>query len=163
MFRKLFFVSALVSILSVSAFTAAASADVLGECAMTGYTFMGGGSAYFSTPENTGGKDYFPRLVVELRLTATAPTMWGYGWVKFDVGDTAVDSAYLVFDLLGVGSMSVVPPTAENPAYLDVYDPGAIDVASITDVIARDTLRNNLDASSPLASLTMTADGHILR
>lgn len=140
--------------------TGAASADVIGDCILTGYTFMGGGAAYESTPDGSNAKDYF--LAQPLVYTYGTANYYGYGWVKFDnLSDTAVDSAYLAVDLLGIGSMSVTDPSEENPAILDIYSPGDIDVANLSgDAALRLTLQGNLAGTTPLVdNFTMTSNG----
>jgi hypothetical protein len=135
-----------------------ASADIIGDATLTGYTFMGGGSAYVSTPEGPNAKDYF----LAQPLVESSAGYWGYGWMKFDNLETqTVDSAYLVVDLLGVGAMNITPATPENPGILDIYTPGAIDVADLGDDAAlRATLQGNLAGTAPLVdAFTMTSNG----
>ncbi|NLX57366.1 MAG: PEP-CTERM sorting domain-containing protein [Planctomycetaceae bacterium] len=129
-----------------------ASAEVIGECTLTGYTFMGGGSAY------TSERDYFLGQPL-------GRDFWGFGWIKFDVGNSAVDRAYLAYDLQGVGSMSVKPATPDQPGYLDLYNPGLNDVANLkpadneAGVLARTALRDYLLTEQPLHSVAMTRNG----
>jgi hypothetical protein len=81
--------------------------------------------------------------------------------MKFDdVGQTEVPSARLHFNVLGVGSMAVTPASEQNPAILSVYDAGTFDVAGLGgswDV--REDLRDALDGTSPIATITATEDG----
>jgi hypothetical protein len=132
-------------------------------CALTGYTFMGGGSAYVSTAESHE-KTYF--LAQPLNYDYSGANYWGYGWIKFDdIGDATVESATLRLNLLGLGSMNVIPATEENPAILDIYGAGSVDVADLVggedawDL--RETLRDNLDALSPLYTVTITENGPV--
>jgi hypothetical protein len=132
------------------ALTGTASADIIGDATLTGYTFMGGGIAYTSPT-----KDYF------LAQSVNNAEGWGYGWAKFDVGTETVDSAYLVIDLLGVGSMSTPAASEENPGILDIYNPGSIDV---DDLGGSATIRSDLQAAlagtTPLVDdFTMTSNG----
>ncbi len=128
-----------------------ASADSF-DGTLTGYTFMGGASAY-------ANRDYF--LVGSLNYDYSGANYWGCAWLKFDnLGASPVPSARLDLNLLGVGSMSFVPATPENPAVVNVYSAGDIDVAGLAGSRdLRDELRDALDASAPLATVTMTADG----
>ncbi len=134
-------------------------ADIIGECTLTGYTFMGGGIAY--TNDGTGTKDYF--LAQPLVFMSDGVNYWGYGWVKFNcLESTPVASAYIVFDLLGVGAMSITPASESNPAILHLYDPGSIDVAGLgDDESLRNQLQENLtaDGVEPIATITMTSNG----
>jgi hypothetical protein len=137
-----------------------ASADTIGDCCLTGYTFMGGQGPYTTRPDDDPiVKDYF--LGQPLNYDFSGQNMWGYGWVKFDsLESSPVDSAYLVYDLLGVGAMSVAPATPENPAILDIHSPGDIDVADLGDAGLRATLRDSLDGTTPLHNdVTMTSNG----
>jgi hypothetical protein len=137
-----------------------ASAAVIGDCTLTGYTFMGGGSAYTSTPGGPSGqKDYF--LGQPLNFDYGGANYYGYGWAKFDVGTTTVGSAYLTYDLLGAGGMGTTPASPTNPAYLHLYDPGSHDVAGLggADPTPRDALQGYLDGQTPLHNVTMTSNG----
>lgn len=132
-----------------------ASAEVIGECTLTGYTFMGGGSAF------TSERDYFLGQPL-----GRDDGFWGYGWVKFGVGNSAVDRAYLAYDLQGVGAMSVNPATPDQPGYLDLYNPGPYDVTGLVvpgddeaGFLAREALRDYLLFEQPLQSVTMTRNG----
>ncbi|MBU4270406.1 MAG: PEP-CTERM sorting domain-containing protein [Planctomycetes bacterium] len=136
------------------------------DCSLTGYTFMGGGSAYVSTPDGpTGQKTYFLAQPLNYHMGDPPANMWGYGWIKFnDIGDSTLESARLYFDLLGVGAMGTTPASEDNPAVLSIYGAGSIDVSDLggSDGASwdlRETLRDNLDASSPLCTITMTANG----
>jgi hypothetical protein len=133
-------------------------ADVIGDCSLTGYTFMGGSMAYTSTPEYSE-KNYF--LAQPLSYEDSGANYWGYGWVKFDnLASTRVESAYLVFNLLGIGAMSMTPASESNPADLEIYLPGAIDVADLADSTLRSQLRDNLDGTTSFSgAITMTANG----
>jgi hypothetical protein len=147
-----------------------ASADIIGNATMTGYSYMSGQGSNSNTPDeiyNDGHKEYFIASALSIDENA-AEDMWGYGWVKFEALATeTVDSAYLTFDLLGVGSMTFGNPyaaTEDVPAILDIYDPGEVDVADLRpndshDVAAQLALRNTLLASNPITSLTMIANG----
>jgi hypothetical protein len=131
------------------------NATVIGDCNLTGYTFMGGGIAYTNTSESHA-KDYFLAQSLE-------GDYWGYGWVELNVSsETTVDSAYFVFDLLGVGSMSFADATEENPATLDIYSAGGTDTSSLGDSPAlRSTLQGTLYAeeSSLTGTLIMASNG----
>ncbi len=137
-----------------------AQAAVIGDCTLTGYTYMGGGSYNVSTADGPSTqKNYF--LAQPLNSDYAGVNMWGYSWVKFDtLSSTPVVSAYLVFDLLGVGSMAAAAASESNPADLEIYLPGAIDVADLADSTLRTELRDNLDGTSSFSGmLTMTANG----
>ena len=138
------------------ALTGTASADIIGDATLTGYTFMGGGIAYTSTPD-VPTKDYF----LAQPLVESSAGYWGYGWVKFDVGTETVDSAYLAIDLLGIGAMAITPATEENPGILDIYNPGAIDVDDLgSDAALRATLQASLAGTTALVDdFTMTSNG----
>lgn len=144
-----------------------ASADVIGNATMTGYTYMNGQGSYCSTPDSPV-KDYFIASALSIDESYGDQDLWGYGWAKFEVLATGtVESAYLTVDLLGVGSMTFGNPyaaTEDVPAILDIYDPGDVDVASLRpdgghDKEAQADLRNTLLTLNPIASLTMTANG----
>lgn len=145
-----------------------ASADTTYQATLTGYTFMGAGAAQTSTPDGPSNqKDYFKASPME--LTGAFSTFYGYSWVKFqDIGTETVASAYLALDLLEVGNMvgtpAPGPASPTNPGILDIYNPGATDVAdlagSITSPLLRRTLRNNLLNTNPVVdNFTMTANG----
>ncbi len=140
--------------------SAVASASSIGDCVLTGYTFMGGGNAYTSTPAGPNAKDYF--TASSLNWDFNGQNMWGYGWAKFDnLSATPVTQASVTFDVFAIGAMSPTPPSPGSPAILSIYDPGTIDVADLGGSVAlRGTLRDNLDAGGTvLGSLTMTAAG----
>ncbi len=157
-FKNMFIALAMIGMI----FTGTASAEVIGESIMTGYTYMSGQGSYTTYPDDS--KDYF--VVSALEVFGGDEDMWGYSWVKFNVLATeTVESAYLVIDLLGTGSMTGGNPpatTADLPAYLDVYDPGDVDVETLTaygdDANVVD-LKNTLLTQSAISSLTMTANG----
>ncbi len=152
--------------------TGTASAEVIGEAIMTGYTYMNGQGSVTTYPEDA--KDYFVVSALEVFGADGDADLWGYAWVKFDVLATeTVESAYLVIDLLGTGSMTGGNPpatTTDLPAYLDVYDPGDVDVEGLT-VYGEDgygsseaaaqveALKDALLDETPVSSLTMTASG----
>jgi hypothetical protein len=164
MIRKYLLGAIALGVLSLGSLTQSASAEVIGDCTVTGYTFMGGGSAYQSTPAGPNAKDYFLAQPLNFTFSMGGPpqNMWGYGWAKFDVGAETVDEAYLVLDLLGVGAMGTTPATPGNPGILDIYDPGATDVAGLGGGTQADrlALRDALDAATPLVSaFTMTSNG----
>jgi hypothetical protein len=145
-------------------FAGTASADTIGNTIMTGYTYMGGQGSYSTYPDDS--KDYFIASCLEVFGRDGIEDMWGYGWAKFSVSATeTVESAYLVIDLLGTGSMGGANPAATTedlPAYLDVYDPGAVDVATLTaggDNPNVADLKDTLLDQTPVSSLTMTANG----
>jgi hypothetical protein len=114
---------------------------------------MGGGMAY----TNANGKDYF----------LAQPLMeeggnWGYGWIRFDnLATTTVPEAYLVFDLLGVGSMTITPADEANPTDLDIYLPGDTNVADLGgDATLRVALQAELAGTSSYSGeIVMTANG----
>ncbi len=140
----------------------AAWADVIGDCSLTGYTFMGGGSAYTSTPDGPANqRDYFTASSLNWDYNGT--NMWGYAWVKFDnLTVSPVAGAHLTFEIFGIGAMGdATPPSEETPAILTVYDPGVIDVADLGGSSnLRSTLRDNLDAAGiVIDTLTMSAGG----
>lgn len=143
-----------------------ASAGAVGTCTLTGYAFMGCSGAYVGTPGGSNPKDYF--LGQPLYHEFNGDNMGGFGWAKFAVGTAIVDSAYLIYDLVGVGSMSVDPPTPEYPAYLDLYTPGDIDVADLPGeygeygddgFILCQTLQDNLRNSGVPLSIVMAHNG----
>lgn len=160
-FKQMGMAVALIVGLSLST---AASAANIGDCALTGYTFMGGNAAY-TTPGSVPARDYF--LTSSLNYDFDGMNMWGYGWVKFDNLATApVTGAEVVFDLLGNGSPgmgNLRPASVGEPAILNVYDPGATDVADLgSSVPARSNLRDYLDnnrATALVGTLTMTSSG----
>jgi hypothetical protein len=137
-----------------------ASADTINS-SLTGYTFMGGASAYTST-EASHSKTYF--LSGALNSDYYGANYYGYGWVKFaDIGTTEVESAVLYLNLLGVGSMSTTPASATNSTVLNVFS-STTDVAVIggnttADQTLRTTLCDTLDAITANYSVTITADG----
>lgn len=154
---------AVAAIIGCSAFAQTTSAATV-DASLTGYTFMGGATAYASTPFGPSSqKDYF--LAQALNFQMGDANYWGYGWGKFDdIGTTTVDSALLYFDLLGIGSMSLTPATVENPAVLKIFSAGDIDLIGLdgSDNASwdlREELRNNLLVDSPIDEITMTANG----
>jgi hypothetical protein len=155
MHKKFMGIATILAVALVSVGTA--SADVIGDCNLTGYTFMGGGIAYTSAPTGPNAKDYF----LAQPLVETSANYWGYGWAKFDVGTETVDKAYLVIDLLGIGAMSITPANPANPGILDIYNPGATDVADLGgDAGLRATLQGSLAGTTPLVDdFTMTSNG----
>ena len=116
-----------------------AAAATIGDCSLTGYTFMGGGIAYTSPT-----KDY----LLAQPLVEESAGYWGYGWLKFDnLSDTAVDSAYLVVDVLGQGSMTITDLRATNVGDLSIYSPGTTDVGDLADdATLRSTLQGTLSS-----------------
>lgn len=142
-----------------------ASADIIGDCILTGYSYMNGQGSETSTPDDHY-KNYF--VATPLSLVPDHPDdMWGMSWVKFDVLSTeTVNSAYLVVDLLGVGAMSFgnpAPASEDLIAKLDVYSPGDIDVANVDAYDNRDSLlalkQNLLTTDAAVSSITMTSNG----
>jgi hypothetical protein len=140
------------------------SAETVG-CSLTGYTFMGGANAYTST-EASHSKTYF--LSQPLNMDFNGANYYGYGWAKCDdVGAATVGSAVLHLNLLGVGAMPpLTPASPEHLTILELYNPGATDVASLggsdeASWTLRDTLRDTLDASSPFGAVTITANGDV--
>jgi hypothetical protein len=131
-----------------------ASAGIVGDCTLSGYTFMGGGMAYTNPT-----KDYL------LAQPLVEPSgYWGYGWLKFDnLSVTEVDSAYLVVDVLGQGSMTITDLSETNVGDLSIYNPGTTDVSSLaSSAKTRTELKDTLlaDSSLLLESITgMTANG----
>jgi len=150
--------------LGVFSFAQNVSAETVG-CSLTGYTFMGGANTYTNT-EASHSKTYF--LSQPLNMDFNGANYYGYGWAKFgDVGATMVGSAVLHLNLLGVGAMPpLTPASPEYPTILELYNPGATDVASLggsdgASWTLRDTLRDMLDASSPFGAVTITANGDV--
>lgn len=153
-------VAGLAGVLVALAAVGTAPADVIGDCSLTGYTFMGGSGVYVSTPEGPNAKDYFRAQSLNWDYSGT--NMWGYGWAKFEnIATEPVESAYVVFDLLANGSMSDDPVTPEEPAELYLYDAGTIDVEDLeygSDLLLE--LRDNLDEGGVVLDfLTMTSVG----
>ncbi|WP_319523073.1 VPLPA-CTERM sorting domain-containing protein [uncultured Desulfosarcina sp.] len=152
-------IAALIVALLIGGFaiTGTASADVIGDCTLAGYTFMGGGFAYTNDT-----KDYL--LAQPLEYYYGESNYWGYGWLKFDIGTETVDSAYLVLDILGSGSMSITDLSEENVGDLSIYSAGTTDVDDLADdSTARSNLQSTLyddDGSLLLATLdSMTSNG----
>lgn len=136
------------------------SATVISNCTLTGYTFMGGSGAYESLPEGSNTKDYF--LGQSLYYDYGGVNFYGYGWAEFIVGDETIDSAYLVFDLIGVGAMGTTDASAENPAYVDIYSAGDHDVSELdTDSELRAELQAALYGTESLtgSTLIITSNG----
>lgn len=166
MLRQKIITCVVATIIGGLAFTQSGSAATI-DCSLTGYTFMGGASAYVSTPDGPTGQTYFLAQPLNYHMGDPPANMWGCGWIKFnDIKDPTVESAYLYFDLLGVGAMGTTPASENNPANLAIYSAGDIDVADLVgggtseeDWDLRWNLRDNLDASSPLCTITMTANG----
>lgn len=149
----------LIAVFLVMGGVSTVSADVIGNCSLTGYTYMGGNGSFESTPANPV-KDYF--LTSELEFMYGDQDMWGFAWAKFDnLSASSVDSAYLVIDLLGVGSMSMVPATPEAPAVINIYAVDAAhDVALANDSLEiRTDIKNYCKNSSPIATATITSNG----
>ena len=144
----------------VGAFSVSSMATTIGECTLTGYTFMGGWGAHTNKD-----RDYF--LADPLVYMDNGYNWWGYGWVKFgNLEDTPVASAYIVFDLLGVGGMRKKPASESDPAILYLYDPGSIDVEALggnddNAATLREQLQQDLTAPGvePIATITMTSNG----
>jgi hypothetical protein len=120
---------------------------------------MGGMGPYTSTPAGPNIKNYFLSQPFDYDFGGT--NMWGYAWVKFDtLSPTTVDSAYLVYDLLGVGGMQVMDATPANPGNLYLYSPGETDVNDLGDGALRGALRDQLMNDAPLyGELVMPANG----
>ena len=150
--RKIFIL--LMSVLLIGSMTMAAPAmaDVIGDCSLTGYTFMGGGIAYTNS-----AKDYF----LAQPLVEESAGYWGYGWLKFDnLSETTVDSAYLVVDVLGSGSMSISELSETNVGDLSIYSSGDTDVATLgASTSARSTLQTTLASDD---SLLLTSDTNMI-
>ena len=133
-----------------------ATAATIGDCSLTGYTFMGGSIAYTSPT-----KDYF----LAQPLVEESAGYWGYGWLKFDnLSETTVASAYLVVDVLGSGSMTIADLSETNVGDLSIYSTGTTDVGDLGgDSTLRASLQNTLsgdDGSLLVDSDTnMTANG----
>jgi hypothetical protein len=154
----------LVAAVAALSLVSSANATIIGDCTLTGYTFMGGGTAYQSTPSGPSGqKDYFLASPLNYTFSMGGPpqNMCGYGWSKFDIGTETVNEAYLVLDLLGVGSMNTVPATQAAPGVLDIYNPGTVDVADLgSNETLRASLRDTLDAATPIVDdYTMISNG----
>lgn len=140
-------------------------ADVIGDCSLTGYTYMGGGSSRLSVSDGPDSqKDYFlaqPLFYVE----GVSSNMWGFGWIKFDnLSETTVEHAYMVLDLLGVGAMETADASADYPATLDLYSPGSVDAEDLAGSESwdlRTSLKDSLFPSgTPLMdTITMSANG----
>ncbi len=129
-----------------------ASADY--PCTLTGYAYMGG------TGFNISEQSYF--IAGPMTYMFNGTDMWGFAFIKFDtIGTEEVQSAYLVVDLLKVGSMYLEDASETYPGKLDIYSPGDTDVASLATVSDAATLHTTLKASSsPIVSdFTMTANG----
>ena len=127
-----------------------AMADIIGDCSLTGYTFMGGGIAY----TNANGKDY----LLAQPLVEESQDYWGYGWLKFEnLSTETVASAYLAVDVLGSGSMNIEDLSATNVGDLSIYSPGTTDVDDLgSDSTLRSTLQSTL--SSDDGSLFLDSD-----
>ncbi len=147
--------------------SATASAANIGDCTVTGYTFMGDTMAvYSSTPAGPNAKDYF--LATSLTGGGFGPSMWGLAWAKFEnLSVTPVTSAYLMLDLQGVGMMSAAPASPSNPCDLTVYVSPS-DAATLGDeappsatrAAAKDTLLGDTIGMYTVASLpSITANG----
>lgn len=148
-----------------------AGEDIIGDCTITGYAFMGGsGKQSTSDGLNPNQRNYFKAQPLEYLYEGN--DMWGYAWLKFDnLSETTVDSAYLALDLLGVGGMAVEDASVDYPGLVSIYSPGDIDVADLwasdanPDAAAaaqalRITLHDNLLESTALvANFTMTSNG----
>jgi hypothetical protein len=130
--------------------------DVIGDCTITGYAFMGGsGKQSTSDGLNPSQRTYFKAQPLTYMYEGT--DMWGYAWLKFDnLSETAVDSAYLALDLLGVGGMAVEDASADYPGLVSIYSPGNIDVA---DLWASDA---NPDAAAAAQALRITLHDNLL-
>jgi hypothetical protein len=130
-------------------------------CTLTGYTFMGGASAYSSSGGSNQNDDYF--LAQPLTYMYGTNDMWGYAWIKFaNIGTETVDAAYLTLDLLGVGGMAIEDACEEYPGTLNIFSPGTTDVAGLADDSdLRSTLRNTLypNGAALLETVTMTSNG----
>ncbi len=162
MFKKLVCKSTIVMLLigSLVILNTTVSAEILGEANLTGYTYMGGGSANTSTPDGPDSqKDYVSAQPIDYYFGVA--NFWGYGWTKFDVGTETVSSAYLVLDLLGVGNMGASDASESNPGILDIYSPGTTDVADLgVDEGLRTSLHDSLSGTTPFVNdFTMTANG----
>jgi sirohydrochlorin ferrochelatase len=161
MFRSRHCLSFVFAILGLTSFQSV-NAETY-ESTQTGYTFMAGATAYASTSASHS-KSYF--LAQPLNYDFSGANYWGYGWTQFDhIGATEVMSAYLNVSLLGIGSMAVTPASEANPAHLDLYDPGDVDLTTLLGngsddgYDLRTSLRAAMDADSPMALLTMTSNG----
>lgn len=169
MLRKKIITCVVATIISGLAITETASADQIGDCSLTGYAYMAGNGANVSTPTGPAyEKDYFLAQPLSYYIEDNPNNFWGFAWGKFDnLAAEPVGSAYLVFDLLGVGGMAIEDATAEYPGTLDIYSPGDLDVADLpgdqTEGIYTlcATLRDTLDnSSSPLFdTIVMPSNG----
>lgn len=141
----------LIMILAVMSFFlaagGAASASLIGECANTGYTFMGGWMVYQTPP---GGKDYF--------LAGNAPadeSMWAFSWLKFgSLPESTIDKAWLSLECYGDMNGSLTPG---NPMDVAIY---AVD-ADVTDITAGNVaeFKDNHIIGSAVDSATLTGTG----
>lgn len=144
--------------------------DVIGNCTLTGYSYMGG-KAKISTSDalNPYQRDYF--IAEPLTFMYGTTDMWGYAWLKFEVlSDTTVESAYLALDLLAVGGMVMEDASAEYPGVVDIYSPGDVDVTDLWASSAnteaaeaaealRVSLHDTLLESDPLLNVVMSSNG----
>lgn len=140
------------AILSIALTTSVANAETICEASLTGYTFMGGGSAYTNP-----AKDYF--------MTGNPDkdgTMWGFGWLKFeDLPTESVDAAYLNLEVYQDMNGTL---TSANPMDVAIYAVSA-DVADIIGTDATGTgittadFKDDYIADSAVASTTITGAG----
>ncbi len=145
MFKKLAAKSMMLLIVAGSLMMASSAfAATVGTASLAGYTFMGGGIAYTDSV-----KDY----VLAQPLVEESAGYWGYGWLKFDVGTETVDSAYLVLDCLGSGSMTISELSDTNVGDLAIYSAGSTDV---------DTLASSAAVRSALQATLAADDGTLL-
>lgn len=130
-----------------SSFVSLASADSLGTCTNTGYTFMGGWMVYQTPPSS---KDYF--------MASNAPAdgdSWGFGWLKFgDLPTEQVDEAWLSLEYYSDMTQS---PTPEDPLDVGIY---AVD-ADVTGITADNVVefKNTHIVGSAVATATFTGTG----
>jgi hypothetical protein len=140
------------------------TAGAVYECTLTGYTFMGGGSAKTSNSSSNKNDDYF--LAQPLHYMYGSQDMWGYAWIKFNtIGTEVVEEVKLTLDLMGVGGMNIVDATEAYPGIVDIYSPGATDVEDLgadgeTAATLREALKDELLSATPLVDdFTMTGNG----
>lgn len=170
--RKAILVMTIVSLIGALPVFTTAFAATIGDCVLTGYTGMAGWFYQSSTPDGSSSqKDYFlaqPLYYPFQYDYQTTVDMWGFAWLKFDVGTETVESAYLALDLLGVGGMVLEDASEDYPATLDIYSAGDVDVASISNaedddaaLVIAEALKNTLYSSgeSLTGTITMSSNG----
>ena len=123
-------------------------------CTLAGYVYMGGMGF------NINNAQYFIAGPMEYYYSGT--DYWGFAFIKFDtIGTEEVEHAYLMIELLKVGSMHLEDASEGYPGEVDLYSPGDTDVADLSSAEDATTLHNTLKASSTpfVADYTMPANG----